>query len=129
MGDLEVYWSRSYCSLFCNYLCNQCLSPLKLWVRIMLMAWCSTQYVQHSVIKFCQWFVAGWWFSPGTQVSSTIKTDHHDITENLNQSKFVFHRTLIINFHKLPVIAFSLCIFSKVQKIDLINMSNYQWFY
>jgi len=25
--------------------------------------------------------VAGQWFSPGTPVSSTNKTDHHDITE------------------------------------------------
>jgi hypothetical protein len=28
-------------------------------------------------------FVAGWWFSPGTLVSSTNKTDRHDITEIL----------------------------------------------
>jgi hypothetical protein len=27
--------------------------------------------------------VAGLWFSPGTPVSSTKKTDHHDITEVL----------------------------------------------
>jgi len=27
--------------------------------------------------------VAGLWFSPGTPVSSTNKTDHHDITEIL----------------------------------------------
>jgi hypothetical protein len=27
--------------------------------------------------------VAGWWFSLGTLVSSTNKTDHHDITEKL----------------------------------------------
>jgi hypothetical protein len=27
--------------------------------------------------------VAGWWFSPGTSVSSTNKTDRHDITEIL----------------------------------------------
>jgi hypothetical protein len=35
--------------------------------------------VQHYVIKFtaCQWF------SPGTTVSSTSKTDRHDITEIL----------------------------------------------
>jgi hypothetical protein len=25
----------------------------------------------------------GWWFSPGISVSSTNKTDHHDITEIL----------------------------------------------
>ena len=31
----------------------------------------------------CQWHVAGRWFSLGTPVSSTNKTDHHDITEIL----------------------------------------------
>ena len=47
------------------------------------------------VIKVCQWFVTGQWFSSGTPVSSTNKTDHHDITKilkvalntiNLNQT-------------------------------------------
>jgi hypothetical protein len=33
--------------------------------------------------KVCQLFVAGWWFSLGTPVSSTNKTDGHDITEML----------------------------------------------
>ena len=33
--------------------------------------------------KVRQWFAAGQWFSPGTPVSSTNKTDHHDITEIL----------------------------------------------
>ena len=33
--------------------------------------------------KTCQWFATGQWFSPGTLVSSTNKTDHHDITEIL----------------------------------------------
>jgi len=32
--------SWSYGSLIYNYLCQQCLSPLKLWVRIPLMARC-----------------------------------------------------------------------------------------
>ena len=31
----------------------------------------------------CQWFTAGRWFSSGTSVSSTNKTDFHDITEIL----------------------------------------------
>ena len=31
--------------------------------------------------KVCQCLVAGRWFSPGSLVSSTNKTDHHDITE------------------------------------------------
>ena len=33
--------------------------------------------------KACQWLSTGWWFSPGPPVSSTNKTDRHDITEIL----------------------------------------------
>jgi len=33
--------------------------------------------------KVCQWLTAGLWFSPGTPVSSTNKTDRHNITEIL----------------------------------------------
>ena len=33
--------------------------------------------------KVCQWLAAGRWFSLGTPVSSTNKTDCHDITELL----------------------------------------------
>jgi len=37
----EPSWSWSYVCWIYNYLCNQCLvSPLKLWVRIPLMARC-----------------------------------------------------------------------------------------
>jgi hypothetical protein len=33
--------------------------------------------------KDCQWLAAGQWFSPGIPVSSTNKTDRHNITEIL----------------------------------------------
>ena len=33
--------------------------------------------------QFCQWLAAGQWFSPGIPISSTNKTDRHDITEIL----------------------------------------------
>ena len=33
--------------------------------------------------KVCQWIAVGRWFSPGTPVSSTNRTAHHDITEIL----------------------------------------------
>ena len=33
--------------------------------------------------KACQWLASGRWFSLGTPVSSTNKTEHHDITEIL----------------------------------------------
>ena len=35
--------------------------------------------IELYVIKF-QWLATGWWFSPGTPVSSTNKTDCHNIT-------------------------------------------------
>jgi hypothetical protein len=51
-----------------NYLCNQCLSPLKLWRGVLDTTLCD---------KVCQWLATGRWFSP---VSVTNKTDRHDIT-------------------------------------------------
>ena len=58
-----------------NYLCNQCLSPLKFepcsWGGVLDTTLCD---------KVCQWLVAGLWFSPGTPVSSTNKVDRQDIT-------------------------------------------------
>ena len=33
--------------------------------------------------EVCQWLATGRWFSPATLVSSTNKTDRHDITEIL----------------------------------------------
>ena len=68
-----IVWSWIY-----NYLCNQCLSPLMLWVWISIRVRCTTSYD-----KVCQWLALGWWFSPGPPVSSTNKTDIHDITEIL----------------------------------------------
>jgi len=39
--------------------------------------------IQKYVIKFVSDIATGWWFSTGTLVFSTIKTDFHDITEVL----------------------------------------------
>ena len=49
-----------------------------LWVRISIRARCTT-----LCNKVCQLLAAGLWFSPGSPVSSTNKTDRHDITEIL----------------------------------------------
>ena len=72
--------SWSYDSWIYNYLCNQYLSPLTLWVRIPLR-----RGVLDTTLcdKVCQWLATGRWFSPGTPVFSTSKTDHHHITEIL----------------------------------------------
>ena len=68
-------WSWSYGSWIYNYLCNQCLSPLKLsfWILLRRGALGTTLCDKES-----QWLGAGWWFSLGTLVSSTNKTDRHD---------------------------------------------------
>ena len=50
-------WPWSYGSWIYNYICNQCLPP--------------------------QWLTTARWFSPGPPISSTNKTDRHDITEIL----------------------------------------------
>jgi len=65
-------WSWSYGSWIYSYLCNMCLSPLMLWVRILLRVRCTT-----LCDKVCQWLATGLW------VWSTNKTDHHDIAEIL----------------------------------------------
>ena len=71
-------WPWSYGSWIYSDVYNLCLSPLMLWVRIPLRARRTT-----LCDKVSQWLAAGRWFSPGTLVSSTNKTDLHDITEIL----------------------------------------------
>ena len=78
-----------------NYLCNQWLSPLILWVRISIRARCKT-----LCDKVCQWLATAQWFYPGTQVSSTNNTDHHDITEIL----------LKVALNTIKQIVFFLCV-------------------
>jgi hypothetical protein len=62
-------WSWSYGSWIYTYL------MLWVWIRAG-----EVYSIQHYVIK---WLAAGWWFSPGTPVSSTNKSDSHCITEIL----------------------------------------------
>ena len=49
--------------------------------------------IQHCD-KVCQRLATGWWFSLGIPVSSTNKTDHHDITEILLKMAL---NTIILN--------------------------------
>jgi len=93
-------WSW-YCSWIYNYMCNQCLSSLKLWVRIPFMARCARYNICLSVI--CDKSVV---FS-GTPVSSINKTDRHNITELLLK--------VALNTINQPNQSFSLshCIFSR----------------
>ena len=71
-------WPWSYDSWIYNYLCNQCLSPLVLWVWISIRARCTT-----LCDKVCQGLATVCGFLPGPPVSFTNKTECHDITEIL----------------------------------------------
>ena len=67
--------SWSYGSCIYNYLCNRCLPPIALWVRILLMARCT----RYNII---------WWSLPVTcfsvySSSFPNKTERHNIAEIL----------------------------------------------
>jgi hypothetical protein len=63
-----------------NYLCNQCLSPLTLWVRIPFMARCTRNNIMWSSSSVTR--DRSVVFS-GYSVFPTNKTDRHNITEIL----------------------------------------------
>jgi len=76
-GQSRSWW---YSSWIYNYLYNKCLSPLKFLVRIPLRRGVLDTTLCYKV---CQWLATGRWFSLDTPVSSTNKTDLHDITKIL----------------------------------------------
>jgi hypothetical protein len=78
LSTIFIQCARSYDSWIYNYLCNQCLSPLMLWVRISIRARCTT-----LCDTVCQWLTTCRWFPPCHTISSTNKTDRHYITEIL----------------------------------------------
>ena len=102
-------WQWSYGSWICNYLNNQCLSPLMLWVRISIRARCTTLYD-----KVCRWLATGRCFFPGSPVSSTNKIDRHDIAEML--SKVALNTTTLICMTR-----------TSSQTIDNIGIKGCRW--
>ena len=58
-------WSWSYDSWITNYLCNQCISPLTLWVRIPFMRVIPDTTLCDQV---WQWLATGRWFSPSITI-------------------------------------------------------------
>ena len=82
--------SWSYASWIYNYLCNQCLSPPLLWVLTPLRRGVLDTTLCDEV---CQWLATGQWSYPGTPISSTNKTDRHDITEILLTVALKHHNT------------------------------------
>jgi hypothetical protein len=63
-----------------NYLCDQYISSTTLCVRIRFRRDVLDTTLYEKVF---QWLAAGRWFFPGTPVSSTNKTDRHEITKIL----------------------------------------------
>jgi hypothetical protein len=84
-------WPWSCGSWVYNYLSNQYLSPLLLWVRVSIRVRCTT-----LCDKICKWLATGRWFSPGPPVSSTNKTGRHDITEILFWPKWLAYHHLLL---------------------------------
>jgi hypothetical protein len=92
-------WSWSYGSWIYNYLCNQCISPLKLWVWIPHMVRCTRCNIMWwSLSVTCGKSVV----SPGTLVSFTNKTDSHDIAEILLKVA-LNTMTLTLKYHSTNV--------------------------
>ena len=62
-------WSWSYGSWIYNYFCNQRLSPLTLWVRIL-----PIRGVLDATLcdKVCQWLATGRWFPPPIKLTAMI---------------------------------------------------------
>ena len=71
-------------------------TPLNLWFRIPLrLGVLDTTLCD----KVCQWLAAGRWFSPGTLVSPTNKTDRRDIAEILLKVALNSMTTLYFTFY------------------------------
>ena len=94
MGLLWPWW---YGSWIYNYLCNQCLSPLMLWVWISIRARCTT-----LCDKVCQWPATGRWFPPPINwpprynwniVESDVK--HHYLTWSWSYMYFYCSETCL----------------------------------
>jgi hypothetical protein len=76
---VELSWPWSYGSWIYNYLCNHCLSPPMLWVPNPTQMRCTWYIIMWQSLSV----TCGLWFSPGTLISSTNRTDHHNKTEIL----------------------------------------------
>jgi hypothetical protein len=63
-------------------ICNKLANPFK-WTILYagLILWIYGTYRCALSDTVCQWFATGRWFSPRTPVSTTNKTDRHNITE------------------------------------------------
>ena len=72
MNRMVVGFTTTYA--ISSYHHSSCESEPRSWRGVLDTTLCD---------KVCQWLATGRWFSPGTPVSSTYKTDNHDIIELL----------------------------------------------
>ena len=80
---LTNHVQASFCSIHnSNAIANCEVEPLS-WRGLLDTTLCD---------KVCQWLATGRWFSPGTSISTTNKTDLHDITEILLKVAFKHHQ-------------------------------------
>ena len=72
------------CSLLCKLILFWITPTIMEWKRggLWCLALLSTIF-QLYIVAVSHWIATGRWFSPDIPVSSTNKTDHHDITEIL----------------------------------------------
>jgi hypothetical protein len=68
LGAIKLRRAYNSCRLFCTGV------PVNNTLGVLDTTLCD---------KVCQWLATSLWFSPGTPVSPTNKTDRHDITEIL----------------------------------------------
>ena len=111
-------WSWSYGSDIYYYLCNQCLSPLTLWVRTPLRPGVLDTTLCDKV---CQWLTTGRWFSPGTPVSSTTKTDCHDIAE-------ILLKVALNTINQTKLLSICTCFFPIFYIIILLLLCHFNFF-
>jgi hypothetical protein len=79
---------RTYGSWIYNYLYNQCLSPLMLWVQIPIRErWTTLCDIA------CQWLATGQWFTPGSPFFSTQKNWLPRYNWNIFESGVKHHKT------------------------------------
>jgi hypothetical protein len=127
----ESSWSWSVGSWIYNYLCTQCPPSLTLWVLDTTLCY-----------KVCQWLVPDQWFSPGSSVSSTNKTDGHDITEillkvalntiTITPSRFhnvMLHHQTLKTLLSIVSSTWSWCFLWKQHLILISSNSYWFWFF
>ena len=79
MGCYSFYIVFELCSLLKILIETVTFDILIKQLSLYLLRIINNNFLIHRNV--CQWLATGRWFSPGTPVSSTNKTDLHDITE------------------------------------------------